>query len=245
MSIISGVSQPVSTSRPLTLHLVRHGRTQYNDEGRLQGWCDSPLTEAGRHGVDATVQYLRKVPFVAGWTSPSGRTRHTAELILAEHPGLAAVVHPGLREFGYGEFEAQPEPVLYGRIPPHELYRDVFSGTFPGLPGGESGRAYLGRVAATFAEIEWAHPGGGDVLVVSHGVTLLAYLAMVVDTPLRPLMNASVSTVLINEDGTRSPGIIGHQTSSSDTGQLGPELMLNHVSFVEAASWAAADTVTA
>ena len=194
--------------------------------------------------MDATVHYLSKVPFVAGWTSTSGRTRHTAELILAEHPGLAAQVHPGLREFGYGEFEALPEPVLYGRIPPHELYRDVFAGTFPGLPDGESGRAYLGRVAATFAEIERAHPNGGDVLVVSHGVTLLAYLAMVVDIPLRVLMNASVSTVFINGDGTRSPGIIGHEPSGGPPGQLGAELTLKSVSLLEAASWAAADTVT-
>ncbi len=231
-------------SAPLTLHLVRHGRTRYNDQGRLQGWCDSELTAAGRRGVQATAQYLRDVPFVAAWTSPSGRTLTTTELILAAHPAVVPIPHPGLREFGFGDLEARPEPELYDHIPAAELYRDVFAGTFAGLPGGESGRAYLSRVAAALTEIEQAHPGGGDVLVVSHGVTLLAYLAMAVDGPLRPLLNASVSRVVIQHDGRRSAETVGFDPSGAGPEQPGLPFAADPVDLAEAASWAAADTVT-
>lgn len=235
----------ISRSAPLTLHLVRHGRTVYNDQARLQGWCDSPLTDTGRAGVLSTARYLAEVPFVAAWTSPSGRTRTTSELILATHPGVTPTAHDGLREFSFGDYEARPEPELYDRIPTHELYGGVLTGTFPGLPGGESGRTYLGRVAAAFAEIERAHPDGGDVLVVSHGVTLLAYLAMVVtDAPLRPLANASVSTVRIDENGVRTALLVGHDPAGTAMGQPDLPFTTDRVGFEEAASWAAADTVT-
>ena len=151
------------SSVPLTLHLVRHGRTRFNDECRVQGWCDLPLTVGGRAGVQLTTHYLREVPFVAAWTSPAGRTRLTGEMILAAHSGVILTAHEGLREFGFGDFEALPELELYRRIAPHELYRDILAGTFPGLAGGESGRDFLGRVATTFREIERANPAGGDV----------------------------------------------------------------------------------
>src|SRR6478735_8110206 len=83
----SNEDRATGRSVPLTLHLVRHGRTRYNDECRVQGWCDSPLTVGGRVGVQVTARYLRDVPFVAAWTSPSGRARATGEMILAAHPG--------------------------------------------------------------------------------------------------------------------------------------------------------------
>ncbi len=31
-----------------TLYLMRHGQTLFNSLGKIQGWCDSPLTEAGK-----------------------------------------------------------------------------------------------------------------------------------------------------------------------------------------------------
>lgn len=235
----------IHRSAPLTLHLVRHGRTRYNDEGRLQGWSDSELTDSGRAGVLTTAAYLRDVPFAAAWTSPSPRTRTTSELLLSHHSGVTPRVLAGLREFHFGAYEARPEPELYRSLPAHTLFRDVLAGTFPGLPGGESGRTYLGRVAAAFDEIERAHPDGGDVLVVSHGVTLLAYLALAVDASLRPLHNGSVSTVTIGLDGHRTAGVIGHDPSGTVRPQPEVVFTAGRVRFDDAASWAAADTVTA
>lgn len=250
--------RPVSTSpvdvprtgrsAPLTLHLVRHGRTRYNDEGLLQGWSDSELTETGRAGVLVTADHLRDVPFVAAWTSPSPRTRTTGDLLLSHHPGVLPTAHDGLREFHFGDFEARPESELYRTVPAAILFRDVLAGTFPGLPGGESGRSFLGRVAAAFGAIERAHPAGGDVLVVSHGITLVAYLALALDTPLRPLHNGSISTVTIGLDGRRTAGVVGHDPSGTGRPQPAVDLSAGRVRFDDAASWAvaevAADTVT-
>jgi probable phosphoglycerate mutase len=225
-------------SAPLTLHLVRHGRTRYNDEGRLQGWCDSDITTEGMHGVRATADGLQGVPFVAAYTSPSGRTVATARSILARHPDVPLTELDGLREFGFGEYESRPEPELYSQIEPLEMFHQVFRGTFPGLPGGESGSAYMARVARTFAALEQAHPAGGAVLVVSHGVTLMAYLMMLGAPPSRPLANASVSTVEVDGAGTRTVVSVGVDPSGRPPS--GPEISIRAADVAaleEVASW--------
>lgn len=79
----------------------------------------------------------------------------------------------------------------------------MLAGEHPGLPGGESSAVYLDRVRAAFGRLETAHPGR-TVLVVSHGETLGAYLAMHGLAPLAPLANASVTTVEVHADGARS-----------------------------------------
>jgi len=195
---------PPSPRAPLTLYLVRHGRTEYNVAGRLQGWCDSPLTAEGLVGVQTTAEHLRTLDLAGAYASPAGRTVATASAILAHHPTTSLTCDPGLREFNFGEFEARPEAELFGQVDPTVLFRGILDGTFPGLPGGEPVGVYLARVAGAFDAIVRAHPDGGSVLVVSHGVTLLAYLAMVAPEPFKPLANASVTTVQIDPDGTRS-----------------------------------------
>ncbi len=187
----------------LTLYLVRHGRTVYNDEHRLQGWCDSPLTDDGAVGVAATAYHLRARSFAAAYASPSGRTVATADTILTHHPGTVLTTDDDLREYSFGDFESAPEEDLHAHIDPWEMFAGVFDGTYAGLPGGESAATYLRRVRAGFTRIEEAHRGDSEVLVVSHGVTLAAYLTMIGAAPTHPLPNASVSTVEIGADGGR------------------------------------------
>lgn len=198
---------------PLTLVLVRHGRTRYNAEGRIQGWCDSELTVEGWDGVNATAEHLRGTAFAAAYASPSGRTVATAEAILAHHPDVPMTRHEGLREFHFGDFEAEPEERLWGHVDPHAMFRQVFEGSFPGLPGGEPGDDYLARVSGAFTQIEQGHAAGEQVLVVSHGVTLMTYLTLIDARPDTPLLNASVTTVLVHPDGRREVVSVGHDPS--------------------------------
>ena len=75
----------------LTLTLVRHGQTHFNQRQLLQGSCDSPLTRPGRDGVRITARHLADVPFQAAYASPSGRAVATA----AQTVLTARVAHPG------------------------------------------------------------------------------------------------------------------------------------------------------
>ncbi|MBO1751742.1 histidine phosphatase family protein [Actinotalea sp. BY-33] len=207
-------ADPALSPTPLTLHLVRHGRTVYNTEGRLQGWCDSPLTEEGLDGVRVTADHLSATPFTAAYASPSGRTVATARELLRHHPDTSLTTLDGLREFSFGDYEATPEVELWARIDPHEMFTGVLMGTFEGLPGGESSSDYLARVSAAFEEIAAAHSAGDHVLVVGHGVTLMAYLVMVHGAAVAPLANASISTVEIDADGGRRVVRTGHEPAA-------------------------------
>lgn len=197
----------------VTLLLVRHGRTRFNAEHRIQGWADSELTADGLAGVRATAAELSSLTLDAAYSSPSQRTLTTSSAILEHHPALRVEPREGLREFNFGEFEERSEAELVDHIDWMELFSGVLDGTYPGFPGGESARTYLDRVAASFEEIEAAHSPGENVLVVSHGMTLMVYLAISGFPTHRPLANASVTAVRVDRRGTRRPVVIGHDPS--------------------------------
>jgi len=177
-----------------TLYLVRHAQTVFNVEGRLQGWCDSPLTEAGVEGARATAERLAGRPFVAAYVSPSPRTRATAELLLAHHRRVPVREMPDLREFGFGRQEGRREVDLLPEVDPYEMWVGIVDGTFGGFPGGETGERYRARVLRGFSLIEASHPQG-EVLVVSHCLTLMTYLASIDRQRTAPPRNAGVAVV--------------------------------------------------
>jgi probable phosphoglycerate mutase len=155
-------------------------------------------TRAGRCAHHCHI--LSGRPFAAAYVSPSGRAQATAREILANHPSAPLVTDPDLREFGFGDLEARPEAELLERYDPETMFADVLHGRFAGIPGGETGPEFLARVGSAFTRIEATHRGG-HVLVVSHGLTLRAYLTMIDSRPTMPLPNASISTVEVHPDG--------------------------------------------
>lgn len=190
--------------RPLVLHLVRHGRTRLNAEQRVQGWADSALTPDGLAAVRALSAELRERRFVHAHASPSGRAVATAREILAHHPGVVLDTDTRLQELGFGDYEEQPESSLAVLGDHVAIFQEIFAGTYPGFPGGEPAAHFLARIARGFQAIERAHPEGGDVLVVSHGVTIVAYLRLIGVVVQAPLPNASVTRVRLDPDGART-----------------------------------------
>lgn len=55
----------------LQIYLIRHGRTEWNEKGLLQGWGDSPLTEQGIIGAKLTSKALADIPFSACYSKPN------------------------------------------------------------------------------------------------------------------------------------------------------------------------------
>ncbi len=184
-----------------TLYLVRHGQTVLNVQGRLQGWCDSPLTADGVAGVRGTADRLADRSFAAAYVSPSPRARTTAELLLARHRKVPVREMPDLREFGFGSAEGRREVDLLPEVDPYDMWLGVVAGTFPGFPGGETGERYRARVLRAFQTIEASHPNGEeDVLVVSHCLTLMTYLASIDPERTAPPRNAGVAVVELGRE---------------------------------------------
>ena len=136
-----------------TLLLVRHGETDWNAEGRLQGHTDRPLNDFGRRQARALADRLAGDGITAMYTSDLSRAQETAE-ILAERLGLAVVVDPDLRERNWGTWEG-----LTGG----ERDKVEFA--------GESPEEHRERVMRAVGRIVEGHPDQ-RVLVVTHGGSL-------------------------------------------------------------------------
>ncbi len=113
-------SQPFKLYReliamPKEIFILRHGQTEFNATGKLQGHCNSPLTELGRAQAKAYGVALQQRLQSAGnpehefqlVSSPLGRAMETATLVaevLCRDPG-AIIAEPRVIECGLGEWE--------------------------------------------------------------------------------------------------------------------------------------------
>ena len=93
----------------MKLYFVRHGRTEWNEEGRIQGANgDSPLLESSIQQLEALGQHLSQTYFDAAYSSDLPRAVHTAQILLKQnqHPITLQEV-PALREWRLGRLEGR------------------------------------------------------------------------------------------------------------------------------------------
>ncbi|MBP1047966.1 histidine phosphatase family protein [Enterococcus sp. BWM-S5] len=93
----------------VTIYFARHGKTMLNTVDRSQGWIDAPLTPAGIEVAEYLGKGLKEadITFDKVYTSSSGRTMETAELIL-ENNGQKDMEYTRdkrLREYNFGTYE--------------------------------------------------------------------------------------------------------------------------------------------
>lgn len=152
------------TPGPARLWIVRHGQTDWNIEGRIQGHTPTPLNAVGREQAARLAGYFAGKPFRAVYTSDLPRAQQTAD-ILARRLGLAVTARQELRERDLGPYQGKTNAELKdarARIGSGDL------ADWTGMPGVEQDEAVWQRIAGEFERISAAH-AGEDVLVVTHG----------------------------------------------------------------------------
>ena len=165
----------------LRLILVRHGETQLNKDGLIQGINDSRLTNTGRAQARALAKALSQdVPFDL-YTSPLARAVETAQAI-AE--GLQVPLTPleGLAEADAGELEGLTGQEMRRRYPDFARRWDQDSGTAQ-MPGGESLLQVQERAWRAVTDLMEKHPNG-TVVAVTHNFTTQTIICKVLDMPL-------------------------------------------------------------
>ena len=150
------------------LYLVRHGQTELNVQNILQGGHDSPLTARGREQALATRAAFEVcgIFFDHAYSSPLGRARYTAELIVGEDLPIELV--DDLREWRLGSLEGTSNRDM----PPQPW------GDYPVAFGGESEGELRARMVGALSRI-MARPQHDRVLVVSHGSACQVFLRCV------------------------------------------------------------------
>lgn len=163
----------------VTIYLVRHGRTVWNIEGRLQGAGDSALVKEGIIGAKKTGQALKDIPFSAAYSSMQKRAQDTANYILAEN-GLSDIPHfhhKGLNEFNFGSWEGMKSVDLQENEEYWVMKRTPAEYEAKSN-GGERFEQLYQRVTQAFNHIAELHKNDGKVLIVSHGMTLTLLTAV-------------------------------------------------------------------
>jgi broad specificity phosphatase PhoE len=146
------------------LVLVRHGQTEANARGLLQGHVDLPLSDLGRHQARALASVVPADARVVA--SPLRRAQETAAAF-----GRAVEVDDRWIELDYGEFDGRP----IGDVPP-EVWTTWRADPHFVPPGGES-LATLGQRVRGACEELLDEARRGDVVVVSHVSPIKAAIA--------------------------------------------------------------------
>jgi probable phosphoglycerate mutase len=119
------------------LFLFRHGETDWNQEGRLQGHTDTPLNPTGLSQAQALVERLRPHRLDAVVSSDLVRAWTTGQIV-AEGLGIPLIREPGLRETHIGEAEGLFWPEVKSRFG-EALTERWFTDEDVAFPGGETG----------------------------------------------------------------------------------------------------------
>ena len=166
----------------MRLILVRHGETEWNKEGRVQGLSDLELNETGKRQAEALAQALSDKKVEALYTSPLKRARDTAYAIGRFH-SVEVVTIAGLRELDVGEVDGltYEEMVCY--------YGDFFERWMKDCtsvcpPGGSSMPELQEQVWAAIQDILGRHKQEmrsegdekGGVIAVAHFFPILSIL---------------------------------------------------------------------
>ncbi len=148
------------------LFLFRHGETDWNREGRLQGHTDTPLNATGLAQAEALAGRLRPHRLDAVLSSDLSRALTTGRIV-AEALGLPLASDPGLRETNVGAAEGLIWADAKARFGA-ELTERWYSDNDAAFPGGETGLATLTRGLAALRRFASAHPYR-RIGVSSHG----------------------------------------------------------------------------
>ncbi|MFI5333582.1 MAG: histidine phosphatase family protein [Chlamydiales bacterium] len=162
-----------------TLYIVRHGRTDWNAQGRLQGSMDRPLDEVGWQQAHAVGNELSRLQVAAIYSSPLLRAKQTADAINTFHK-CNVHLETGLREAAYGDIEGMTITEFRTRfkesieqklkLPVQEQWKHKLS------HGAESCEEITARALPALKKIASKHQNE-TVIIVSHGYVLSAIVS--------------------------------------------------------------------
>jgi broad specificity phosphatase PhoE len=182
------------------LILVRHGQSEGNASGIIQGHLDFGLTDIGRLQAEATAERLRGEKIDRVIASPLKRAFVTAEMIAEPH-GIEVEPVPDLMEYNLGEVSGLTGAQIRERYP--EIGQAYARGVRPVFPGEEGRDVFNARVRLVLGS--WAE-SRQTVLAVAHGgvINAICYAVAGVD-PSRPglfeIANCAISEIILDRAG--------------------------------------------
>ncbi|MDH6357883.1 histidine phosphatase family protein [Parabacteroides sp. PF5-9] len=222
-SVNAQSSTDKANDNTVTFYIARHGKTMFNTLDRVQGWSDSPLTPAGIEVAEYLGKGLKEIPFKAAYSSDLSRARQTARIVL-EAKGqkeLPVIEVPGVRETNFGRYEGGFNTDMWGDAALYMHYKngndlmkdiagkpDMFQKILAAIKKldtlnmAEDYNDVKKRGQQALREIaeKEASQGGGNILLVSHGMAISIFLFELDSAGKKPevgqMENAAVSKVV-------------------------------------------------
>lgn len=193
----------------MELILIRHGETEWNNLGRVQGVSDIELNETGITQAKQLASSLCDKDISAVYSSDLKRAVTTASAVAQSH-GLEVRVEPALREMDQGRFEG----MFFMKIKEnHQDLLDVWKNSpeTVKLPGGECLGDVQIRAFEALKSIA-SNNIGGAVAVVSHHFVISSILCKVMGLPLTEFggfkLKAASKSIVLYEDGIFTVGTV-------------------------------------
>lgn len=173
------------------LYLIRHGRTDWNDKRKLQGWTDVPLNEEGKRMAEAAAKEYADVHFDVCYCSTLVRARETAEILLKGRD-IPIYYDERLKEMGFGIYEGYERSFDTPGCPVNIIFKSPENYNFE-IEGAESWDDIFSRTGEFLEEV--AYPlvkQGKDVLIVGHGAMNSCITCQVKNKPLSDFWSESI-----------------------------------------------------
>ncbi|HAO64442.1 TPA: hypothetical protein DCQ44_00475 [Candidatus Taylorbacteria bacterium] len=164
-----------------TFYIVRHGETEFNVSGIMQGHTDSPLTEKGQEQAKLVGNALKDIDFDLVFSSDLLRAKRTAEIMLLEKK-LAINTTELLRERSYGRYDGRSATEY--REENKEMLAKIVDlewserSKIKFSPDAESDHEVVSRFTLFLREAAVTY-AGKKVLIVTHGGTMRSFLVQI------------------------------------------------------------------
>lgn len=166
----------------MLIRLVRHGESEGNFAGSLQGSrFDTPLSARGRRQAEALAVRLAEEAIDAAWASPMVRAKETASIVAAPH-GLPLSIDADLKEFDWGAWSGRPFDGALEQEVSAVRARWRAGETDLAPSGGESPAMAATRAERFLGRLKAAGPR--SPLVVAHGRFNRIFMALLLGRPL-------------------------------------------------------------
>ncbi len=172
---------------PALVCVTRHGETDWNVSGILQGWTDIPLNARGRAQARELAVSFVDAGFVAVWSSPLVRSSETAAIIAAALGLPPPTLHDGLMERNFGAVQGVPKAEL-AELNPLLMQQIVARNPAARFIGGETMDECADRVSAALHALGRRH-AGARVLMITHGWTMDVITRQAAGLPRNAVLN--------------------------------------------------------
>lgn len=184
-----------------TIYLTRHGQTEWNVKGKMQGWHDSPLTNLGVQQAKWLKEVFKRMEIDVIYSSTSGRAYSTAKII-NDDKNVPIILNNNLREIKLGKMQGLTQNEIRCMYEKEYFYYYNRPSDYVPVGDGESFTELFQRANEVLNKIV-ADNQGKKVFIVTHTMIIKAIICLINKIPIDKfwdepyIRQGSLTTILV------------------------------------------------